>query len=149
MAARDMPGAKEVRESLQQYSSTLDHMTKETMGGLVPGDGRKGYTAYAFMQIRIGGKNAGVIKFGLFGGIVPVTVANFIGLLIHQKGYGYRGSTFHRIIKWGPRPRLAPWGVGGNLPPPPPAGHPRQLAVGEAEACAPGARWAVGVGGWP
>mmetsp|Transcript_65805 Transcript_65805/g.208267 ORF Transcript_65805/g.208267 Transcript_65805/m.208267 type:complete len:262 (-) Transcript_65805:48-833(-) len=101
-AGRGMPalaikGAS--RGSLHEYSETLDHMTKETMGGLVPGDGRKGYTAYAFFQIKIAGKTAGTIKVGLYGGIVPVTVANFIGLLIHQKGYGYRGSTFHRVIK--------------------------------------------------
>ena len=57
------------------------------------------YTSTVVLEISIGGKLAGHIKLGLFGETVPKTVENFEGLCTHKKGFGYRGSTFHRVIK--------------------------------------------------
>lgn len=41
----------------------------------------------------------GDLVIGLFGGTVPKSVENFVGLLLSLKGYGYQNTRFHRIIR--------------------------------------------------
>ena len=56
-------------------------------------------TKRVYLDISIGGTSKGRIKIGLFGDVVPKTVANFVELTKKSKPEGYKGSTFHRVIK--------------------------------------------------
>ncbi|XP_045477268.1 peptidyl-prolyl cis-trans isomerase-like [Harmonia axyridis] len=51
-----------------------------------------------FFDVKIGNKDMGRIVMELRADVVPKTAENFRSLCTHKNGYGYRNSTFHRVI---------------------------------------------------
>lgn len=55
-----------------------------------------------FSQVRFefskNGAKMGIVEFGLFGSVCPLTTRNFVMLATHEKDFGYKGSKIHMVL---------------------------------------------------
>lgn len=52
-----------------------------------------------WMDVSIDGEPAGRIVIQLRSDVAPLTAENFRALCTHEKGFGYKGTTFHRVVE--------------------------------------------------
>uniref|UniRef100_A0A8C7SSZ5 Peptidyl-prolyl cis-trans isomerase n=1 Tax=Oncorhynchus mykiss TaxID=8022 RepID=A0A8C7SSZ5_ONCMY len=86
---------------LKKFSGTTAEEAEvtESTGESSEPPAKKGRTnPQVYMDIKIGNKPAGRLRFLLRADIAPMPAENFLCLCTHEKGVGFKGSCFHHVI---------------------------------------------------
>ncbi|XP_063222842.1 peptidyl-prolyl cis-trans isomerase E isoform X2 [Bacillus rossius redtenbacheri] len=82
----------------QDSDSAAAKRTGETSDTSEPEAKKSKKNPQVYFDIKVGKTSIGRIIIMLRPDVVPKTAENFRCLCTHEKGFGYQGSTFHRII---------------------------------------------------
>lgn len=82
---------------LANYETGQDHFDDSEIEIVKP-KGDNLVTEKVILYIEIDNVSQGTIEIGLFGDTVPKTVKNFVDLATNKHGFGYIGSSFHRVV---------------------------------------------------
>mmetsp|Transcript_8744 Transcript_8744/g.23722 ORF Transcript_8744/g.23722 Transcript_8744/m.23722 type:complete len:206 (+) Transcript_8744:156-773(+) len=88
-AAAFQPRSTKVQPKTVQNFGMLDGLFKKSEADV---------TEKVYFDISIGGAAPQRVELGLYGDTTPKTCENFKQLCTGAKGFGYKGSPFHRII---------------------------------------------------
>ncbi|RDD46157.1 Peptidyl-prolyl cis-trans isomerase E [Trichoplax sp. H2] len=90
-AGETLSDNKEDNEDRKRSLEASDDTAEET-------DAKRRSNPRVYFDIKVGSKACGKIIMELYYDVVPKTAENFRALCTHEKGFGYKGSKFHRII---------------------------------------------------
>lgn len=96
-----------VRFKTQELADTFKRRFEECQ--LILSEEQKGHVSLAakfskesnpvvYLEISVDDESLGHVTIELFSNVVPQTAENFRALCTGEKGFGFRNSTFHRII---------------------------------------------------
>ena len=73
-------------------------LTRADVGNIDLNTNEPPITDVCWLDVQIGSSPAQRVEISLYGTITPLTAANFKSLCLNDKGMGYKGSEFFRII---------------------------------------------------
>ncbi|MCJ1272596.1 Peptidyl-prolyl cis-trans isomerase [Puttea exsequens] len=79
-------------------NASPSHSSSTTAGGAASSTAPRSNPSKVFFELTVNNGPPATVVFDLYDNVVPKTAANFRALCTGEKGYGYQGSTFHRII---------------------------------------------------
>jgi len=76
------------KRSAEEVQGSASPAKKPRLGGL----------PQVYLDVRLGSTEGGRVTVELRSDVVPRTAENFRCLCTHEKGFGFKGSSFHRVI---------------------------------------------------